>query len=296
MLKRSTSAALIIFATAGIACAKASPSNADARRAESSTASSARLAAQTPSTIWDDGLAEVAVYDAHWNIYGKDRTFGARLITAKEAFDMDRHVKADPPYEGRSIRDVLKENLIMEIQTENYPYRFLRTVFVSHEDPASLVKETVGSQEWCGNTFQEYRSWTSPTSREFHSYFDGEGDGVENIDLRPNDLFRDQLFSTLRFTADDTTEKRIRLWPSLVTNRAKPMRPLEGVLRRSGPETIRAAGRDWSCRRFDIEAEGLNESYWFSADDSRVLVRYESSDGSAFLLKEIQRRDYWTRR
>lgn len=279
-MKRVLGAILIGCLTTGTACAKAA------------APAPALSTYEKPDAIWDDGLAEVAVYDAHWNIYSKDRTFEARLITAKESYDMDRHVKADPPYEGREIRDVLKENLIMEIQTENYPYRFLRTVFVSRDNPAKLEKATVGSQEWCGNTFHLYRA----SSHEFHSYFDGEGDGVETLDLRPGDLFRDQLFATLRFASDDSTERHVRLWPSWLSNHAKPMAPLDAVIRISGSETIRAAGREWVCQRIELEAAGLKESYWFSNDEARILIRYESSDGRAFLLKEVARRDYWTRR
>jgi hypothetical protein len=314
MPTKTMSAVLLSFLIAGSSCVRPSAPPPEEFRAAPPAGTSAEFTTEIPDAAWDDGLAEVAVYDAHWSLYGKDRVFEARLITAKEPFAMDRHVKADPPYGDRPIREVLKENLIMEIPTENYPYRFLRTVFISRENPAALVKATVGSQEWCGNTFHEYRSWTTPPSREFHSYFDGEGDGAEAIDFRPGDLFRDQLFSTLRFAAGDRPEIRARLWPSWVTNRAKapptdggsvarvhggterPSAPTDAAIRFAGPEIVRAAGRDWSCRRIEIEAGDLVETYWFSRDPTRVLVRYESSDGRRFLLKNVHRRDYWTRR
>jgi hypothetical protein len=288
---------VILIATANAACARVAPPASEEQATGAPTpAAVSRLTSQSPGAVWDDGLAEVAVYDGRWIIYGKERIFEARLITAKEAFDESRGVKADPPYEGRAIRDVLKENLVMEIPTDNYPYRFLRTTFVSRDNSDLLLKATVGSQEWCGNTFHLFRAGAGQPSYEFHSYFDGEGDSSVALAVRPGDLFRDQLFSTLRFVAPGFGERHIRLWPSWISNHARPMTPVDAVIRDAGSDTIAAVGREWMCRRIAIEAAGLlTESYWYSLGPSLILVRYESSDGRSFLLKQIERRDYWTR-
>jgi hypothetical protein len=286
---------VILIATANAACARVAPPDTEERGASTPTpAAVSRLATQRPDTVWDDGLAEVAVYDGRWVIYGKERSFEARLITAKEAFDESRGVKADPPYEGRAIRDVLKENFVMEIPTDNYPYRFLRTTFVSRDNPDLLIKATVGSQEWCGNTFHAYSRGDRPTY-QYHSYFDGEGDSTISLDVRPGDLFRDQLISSLRFVAQGFDERRVRLWPSWISNHARPMTPVDAVIRDAGSETIAAAGREWPCRRVAVEAAGLTETYWYSNGGTPILVRYQASDGRSFLLKQIERRDYWTR-
>src|SRR5678816_482494 len=107
------------------------------------------------SRVWDDGLAEVAHYDSHRLVYAEDRTFETILITVKEDFDRARAVKADPPYEGRDLMTVLKLNIISRIDTQNYPYFYMASLFVRRDDPRQVVKLAASSQEWCGTTFRE---------------------------------------------------------------------------------------------------------------------------------------------
>ncbi len=187
-----------------------------------------RSAAQTPPAfdsswsrdpLWDDGQAEVSLYEAKRPQYGKSETYEAVFIVVKEDFDAKLLVKADPPYEGRQLLPVLKLNAIHSYWTPNYPYHFLASVFVRRDDPGALVKLSVGSQEWCGNTFKLVKTAPRP-ELTVHSYFDGEGDAVRPLDLRSGDLLEDQLPLALRgLVFAPGLEVRRRILPSLISNK-----------------------------------------------------------------------------
>ncbi|MGH9780068.1 MAG: hypothetical protein ACRD5I_16830, partial [Candidatus Acidiferrales bacterium] len=169
--------------------------------------------------LWDDGQAEVALYAAKRPQYGKSESYEAVFIIVKEDFDAKLLVKADPPYEGRQLVPVLKLNAVHSYWTPNYPYHFLASVFVRRDDPGALVKLTVGSQEWCGNTFKLVKTAPRP-ELTVHSYFDPEGDATRPLDLRPGDLLEDQLPLALRGLAfAPGVEVRRRILSSLISNK-----------------------------------------------------------------------------
>jgi len=254
------------------------------------------------AAVWDDGRAEVAHYEAHRKVYGTDRAFEAVLITVKEEFNRALGVKADPPYEGKDIATVLKMNIIGRIQTENYPYSYMTSVFVSCDDPRSLVKLSQSSQEWCGTTFKEVVTWDGPPHMVFHSYFDGQADGRHPLALKDGALLEEQLFLVLRAAALKPSERySFPLFDSLVTNSVKPpiAGPVEAVL--GGEETLATPAGSFPTQR--IELRGVRSpsaaapllTFWIENRGARALVKFSAADGRTLLLKEISRRDYWSR-
>ena len=61
--------------------------------------------------MWEQGLAEVAKYDAQRTIYGKVRSFEYTLIAVKETFNEEHRVKTDD-YNRDDLYDVMKVNKI----------------------------------------------------------------------------------------------------------------------------------------------------------------------------------------
>lgn len=249
--------------------------------------------AQAP--LWDDGQAEVALYVARRPQYGKVRSFEAVLIVVKEDFNPQLYVKGDPPYEGKSLLPVLKLNFVQSYWTENYPYHFLTSVFVRRDDPTRLIKLTNSSQEWCGNTFKEVKTWGRGAELVLHSYFDGEGDATRPLALRPGDLLEDQLplaLRSLRF--EPGLRFRTRLLPSLISNNLRaPLAPIETEIRVLGREEVampRGRTEGW---RVEVEAGSLKQTYWFALNHPHELLRMESSDGRELLLKQVTRKPYW---
>jgi len=251
-------------------------------------------AAWARDPLWDDGQAEVSLYEARRPQYGKVESYEAVFIVVKEDFNPQHLVKADPPYEGKQLLPVLKLNAVHSYWTPNYPYHFLASVFVRRDDPAALVKLTVGSQEWCGNTFKEIKTGRR-TELIYHSYFGGEGDGSRLLALRPGDLFEDQLplaLRGLRFAPG--LEVRRRLLPSLISNNLRrPVEPADAVIRVVGEETVATRAGRLLAWKVTLEFADIQQTWWFEKTAPHALVKMESSDGRAWLLKARTRKPYW---
>lgn len=244
--------------------------------------------------LWDDGQAEVALYDARRPQYGKIESYQAVFLVVKEDFHRDLLVKADPPYDNKPLVPVLKLNAVHSYWTSNYPYRFLASVFVRRDDPTALVKMTLGSQEWCGNTFKEIKMGERP-ELQTHTYFDGEGDTTRPLNLRPGDLLEDQLplaLRSLRFAPG--LELQRRLFPSLISNNLRrPFDPVEAVIRVTGEETVGTGAGRLAAWKVSVERDELKQTWWFEKAAPHALLKMESSDGRAWLLKARARRPYW---
>ncbi len=244
------------------------------------------------ASLWNDGNAEVAVYSAKRMQYGKSRSFDAVLITVKEDFNRAVFAKAEPPYAGKNLLPVMKLNIVTKYDTENYPYSYLTSVYVDLLDPTAIVKITNSSQEWCGNTFKELRTWGGSTEIVHHSYWDGEGDGIKTLAWRPGYLAEDQLplaLRGLRFAAG--FELKTGLLPSLISNRMQNADPVPAVIRVEGEE--RAANIDaW---KVSVDAGALKQTYWVEKAAPHIVVKMTSSDGREMVLKSRTRRAYWNR-
>ncbi len=256
-------------------------------------------AAWAADALWDDGLAEVARYDAVRTIYGKPRRHELVAITVKEDLDPRLLVKSDDRA-ALDVRPVLKLNLFQRIETESYPYHFLTSVFVERADPRRFVKETSSSQEWCGNTFQELLAVDGETRLAFHSYWDGEGDGESRFPNPADGILEDGLLVALRAAKlAPGSEARVRLFPSRIDNK---------VTRHGSPAwtaaTIAAVGEEiveteagaLDTIRFEVRHEGgRTDRYWVEKAPPRIVVRFDQSglDGRSGTLKNRSRSAYW---
>ena len=242
------------------------------------------------NSLWDDGLAEVATYQTSRHVYGIPRVFESILITVKEDFTPQYYVKADFPSAVDSLA-VFKLNVISTIPTENYDYHYLTSIFVTRKNPIHLIKLTVASQEWCGNTFKEVRNWNGLFQFIFHSYFDGEGDGSLDLDFRIGDLLEDQLALTLRsLPFEEGYCWDTRIMDSLVTNRIQPLPQWRRAqIRVDGLETL-GDRQTWNV---NVQRDGLSQHFWFEETYPHIMVQFTSSDGRELKLKHLSRRKYW---
>lgn len=243
---------------------------------------------------WDDGQAEVALYDAKRPQYGKVETYEAVFIVVKEDLDAKLLVKADPPYEGRQLVPVLKLNAVHSYWTPNYPYHYLASVFVRRDDPGALVKLTVGSQEWCGNTFKLLKT-TPRAELTVHSYFDPEGDSTRPVNLRSGDLLEDQLPLALRGLAfAPGLEVRRRILPSLISNKlGREPQFLDATITVVGEETFATPAGRFASWKVGVKFGEIQQTWWFEKAAPHTLLKMESSDGRAWMLKARTRKPYW---
>lgn len=287
--------ALLVAGTLLAACTVTTSPNPGSSASAPPPADRAFDSAWARDPLWDDGQAEVALYDARRPQYGKIETYEAVFIVVKEDFNTQFYAKADPPFAGKELLPVLKLNAIHSYWTPNYPYHYLASVFVRRDDPTALVKLTLGSQEWCGNTFKEVRTWGARPELVSHSYWDGQGDGVRPLDLRPGDLLEDQLPLALRSLnfAPGLTLRR-RLLPSLISNSLRqPPQFEEASIAVAGEENVSTPAGRYSAWKVSVQFGDTRQTWWFEKVAPHRLLKMESSEGRAWLLKAHTRRAYW---
>ncbi|KAA9339592.1 hypothetical protein F0P96_02985 [Hymenobacter busanensis] len=240
--------------------------------------------------LWDDGLAEVATYEAERVIYQKPRAFELTMITVKEDFNRAFDVKTDD-YQRPDLFPVMKVNQFCRIPTDNYPYHFLTSLFFPRAAPAHLHKLTTSSQEWCGTTFKAIGEGNgSGYQLAFNSYWDQQG--VGSYDLPNGVLFEDALPYTLRsLTAADTSAFEAPVVELQQTSKAT--RPVVYQARIS--QQLEAPSEDGSRRqRVTVHlAPGKANEYVFAADYPNLLQEQHTWDGRTLRLKSVRRFAYW---
>ncbi|MCB2376696.1 hypothetical protein LGH70_03845 [Hymenobacter sp. BT635] len=240
--------------------------------------------------LWEDGLAEVAVYEAERVIYNKPRQFEYTQITVKEEFNQEFNVKTDT-YQRADMFPVLKVNQFCRIPTDQYPYHFLTSLFFRRDQPISLHKLTSSSQEWCGTTFKAITDEGDQYTETYNSYWDTQGAGQRQ--LRRDVLLEDALPYTLRALRFEKT-------PAL----AATILELQQTSKATAPVSYRARLQvtaapaadtpepAWQVRvQLDEEKENV---YWFARKYPNVLLRQTTWDGRTLQLKSVRRYAYWT--
>ncbi len=243
------------------------------------------------NTLWDDGLAEVAQYNAQRPVYGKVRNFEYTYILVKEDFNKEYEVKTDD-YSRDDLFPVMKVNKFASIQTEKYPYHFLTSLFYKREEPAILHKMTHSSQEWCGNTFKLFQHLGNNYHYLFSSYWDGQGNG--RLKYGDKMWFEDGLSYTLRaLNFAEGMQFELPLLESQVSNKANKPTIYEARFTVSQDEiTINGEAQPaWSVV-VKLDDEKTN-TYWFAQEYPNLLLKQESWNARNLLLKEVKREAYW---
>lgn len=241
------------------------------------------------ANIWDDGLAEVAVYKAHRVIYNKPRQFEYTLITVKEDFNKAFNVKTDD-YTRKDLFPVMKVNQFARIPTDNYPYHYLTSLFFKRENPVVLHKLTSSSQEWCGNTFKAITDAGGSFAYTFNSYWDGQG--ANETKLKKKALFEDQLPYTLRSLqfAEGLTFRAPVYELQQTSKAAQPWLKEATFIVSTDPDSKYPEGAWLVTVQF---APDKQSRYWFSKKLPNPLLRQQAYDGRQLELKNIRRYAYW---
>lgn len=236
---------------------------------------------------WYDGKAEVAAYDAEAVIYGKTREFTAHLITVTEDFNTDYMVKADWPYGDKPIMPVIKQNFNCTIETDNYPYHFMSSLFVDALDFRESVKLSISSQEWCGITSKQYLLWKDQPEQVYQSYWDGEGIGQRDLSAADNTYFEEELPLLLRaLNFKDDAVASFQLYVNQTTSKAREPRTERANM------DIQDRDDHWMVR-IVTHRESRRIIYHFAKEYPHQLLRMEHSDGRKLQLKEVRRWAYW---
>lgn len=239
--------------------------------------------------FWNDGKAEVAVYQAQRKIYNKVRDFEYTYITVSEEFNKEYRVKTDD-YSRKDLYKVMKLNAFAAIPTDNYPYHYLTSFFFLRSQPWLVDKITNSSQEWCGNTFKEYLANTKGYQYRYQSYFDGDGDGEKQLESKI--LFEDQLSYTLRslnFKAGLSFEAKV-LESQIATKVGKMTIYNSSFLVEDGANEI-AGEQSWKVTlKLDVNKQN---TYYIGKVYPNVVFKQQTWDGRNLQLKKISRYAYW---
>jgi hypothetical protein len=240
-------------------------------------------------TLWEDGLAEVATYDAERVVYGEPRRFVYTQITVKEEFNQQFNVKTND-YQRKDAFPVMKVNQFCAIPTDIYPYHYLTSLFFRRDQPTVLHKMTTSSQEWCGNTFKAITDDGLQYSQSYNSYWDKQGAGSRQ--LRREVLFEDALPYTLRTL-------RFEQKPSFVV----PIYELQQTSKATNPVLYKALIQSEEAPVTDTAEpawrvtvaldEQKKSTYWFARRYPNLLLRQSTWDGRTLRLKEVRRYAYW---
>lgn len=287
---------LLLLLAGGTACTGGVPAGAADRTAgPAGRAADPASRAFAASALWDDGKAEIDAYDASVRRYGELRRLTAYLIVVKEDFSKARLVKADPGHDPADLLPVLKLNHVINYQTGIYSYHQMASAFFDR-GTMELVKMSLTSNEWCGNTYKEYTRREGGGALHVHTYWDGQSEATYPIPAGADVVFQDALPLYIRSLPQAPgTARELRIVPSQIDSRgAKPeVRP--ATLKAAAEERLPTPAGEFRALRWELRAgDGPPETFWTARDHPYVLVAWDRPDGSGYRLKWTQRLAYWT--
>lgn len=174
---------------------------------------------EVESKYWNDGKAEVAVYDLEQNRY-KDINQGQLLsIFVREDFLYDRQVKNDH-YRDKKSTPILKNIQTRKFPTGLYDYSMFSSAFtpLDRKKYPKTLKVSGSIQEWCGTTYSQLNYKNGAYVSTLHSYFESEGDRTDRIS---DGYSEDGLYNVLRMNPNMLPTGELDLIPTINVLRLK---------------------------------------------------------------------------
>ncbi|MCL4821804.1 MAG: hypothetical protein KJ067_21945 [Vicinamibacteria bacterium] len=261
-------------------------------------------AAQAPDfwKHWGDGQAEMNGYRLVQPRYGATRTGQAVLVYVTEDFTESTRVKADPGKHPKSdVFPVLKLNAVRQFRTGVYDYSLMTSVFARVAPGFAPAKVSFSSQEWCGHVYHHVTPRAGRVAGLFHSYFDGEADGRDDLPLPAGGVFEDALPVLLRAWAGELVAKgasrEVPLLPSLQRARLehKPLAWTTATISRAAaPANVTVPAGRFDAWRYTVrEAGGRETTYDVEAASPYRLLRWTGPGGEVAELLGSDRMAYW---
>lgn len=251
---------------------------------------------------WGDGRAELNGYRLELKRYGAARSGSAVLIYVTEEFSDSLRVKADPGrHPASDVFPVLKLNSIQAFQTGIYDYNLMTSVFARLADGWPLAKVSFSSQEWCGHVYHQLLPRGTSLTNTWHSYFDGEADGHDELPLPADGWFADALPITLRglrgAPLKPGQKRALALLPSLTSARLehKALAWSQATLERATmPRSTRVPAGVFKVDVYTLAvAGGATWTYEIESAWPHRLVRWSNDAGERAELLKSTRLPYW---
>ena len=244
--------------------------------------------------LWDDGRAEVDAYDATVRRYGVLRPFTAYHIVVKEDFSRAQLVKADPGHDPNDLLTVLKLNQVLQFQTGIYAYHQMASAFYDRAG-MDLLKFSLTSFEWCGNSYKEYTRRDDKAALQVHTYWDGEAEATYDVPVGPDVVLYDQMPLWIRALPQSAgTARDLRVVAGQIDSKGPRPEIEPGILRAVAEETVPTPAGPFRALRWELKAADRNpDLYWTARDFPYLLVAWDRPDGGSYRLKWTQRLPYW---
>jgi len=251
---------------------------------------------------WGDGKAELNGYTLKQPRYGALREGKAVLVFVTEDFSDALRVKADPGrHPAADVYPVLKLNAVRDFQTGIYDYNVMTSAFLRVAPGWPVAKVSFSSQEWCGHVWHQVAPRNGRLQGLFHSYFDGEADGTDDLPFPKDGVLEDALPILLRgwngayLKAGET--RSVPFLPSLLWARLNH-RPLAWttarVARAASPRSVTVAAGRFQVDVYSVElADGRKLGFEIEASAPYRLVRQTGPEGEELALRGSTRLPYW---
>ena len=168
---------------------------------------------------WFQGKALVSSYQLEQVRYGQVHPGEAVMIFVTEDFSRKKQVKIDRPDQaGNDGVKILKMNATRSFNTGFYEYHTMISAFtpINVAKNPQTMKLTMSSQDWCGQSFQQYNLDDTDYRVRSFSYFESEGDTDEKID---GEMLEDELWNRIKLGPTLLPSGKIRMIPSALYQR-----------------------------------------------------------------------------
>jgi hypothetical protein len=289
--------ACLLLLAAGAACSAGAPPGGAWSDAVASSAFAGTAAAPNPfaaNALWDDGRAEINAYDASERRYGVLRPFTAYHIVVKEDFSRAQLVKADPGHDPADLVTVLKMNQVINYQTGIYSYHQMASTFFERGS-MDLLKFSLTSFEWCGNSYKEYERRDGRARLHVHTYWDGQAEATYEIPAGPDVVLYDQVPLWVRSLPQTPgTSRALRLIPGQINSKGPKPEVQSAILRAVGEQSLTTPAGKFQTLRWELKAGDTAPDVYYTAPEfPYLLVGWDKPDGGSYRLKWTQRLPYW---
>ncbi|MEM7446992.1 MAG: hypothetical protein AAF355_01985 [Myxococcota bacterium] len=264
--------------------------------------------------LWRDGLAEIASYDIVYPRYGQPRQGTGVAITVHEGgLDARTFVKVESrrPDRSRGYVPAIKLNWIVDFATGIYDYHLMTSAFVATADAdghrkRGPLKVSFGSQEWCGHVYAQALFDASALRLASHSYFEGEADKTQSLEMQAGGFSEDMLALWARGLAGPAgvgeSPVAVPLLRSLAwarLNHTDVVWDHARLQRVPEPQSVVVPAGTFEVDRFlaviEAQAEAPTRSWTFDVEREgyRRVIRIERSDGMRAQLIASKRLAYW---
>jgi hypothetical protein len=251
---------------------------------------------------WGDGKAELNGYQLEQPRYGALRDGTAVLVFVTEDLSDTLRVKAEPgKHPAADVYPVMKLNAVRHFRTGIYEYNVMTSAFLRVAPGWPVAKVSFSSQEWCGHVWHQLVPRRGRLGGVFHSYFDGEADGTDDLDFPSDGLLEDALPILLRGWNGEYLKpgesRTVPFLPGLLQARVlhRPLAWTTATVERAveARSVTVPAGRFEVSRYTVTTVDGRSLGFDVEAAPPYRLVRQTGPDGEELALRGSTRLPYW---